>query len=58
MMGRAVPAARISRTEDFLRAYFHPITTPVQDDVINASAVAAKNILIGSGLGATGVEGA
>ena len=38
------------------RAYFDDIKTPVQVDITRDRAVAAKNILIGSGLG-TGEAG-
>jgi len=34
------------------RAYFHDIKSPVQVDITRDRAVAAKNIFIGSGLGA------
>ena len=45
------PAARVSRTIDFPRAYFQPIMRPVHVDTARASAVAAKNIFMGSELG-------
>jgi len=50
------PAARVSRTIDFRRAYFQPIVRPVHVETASASAVAAKNIFIGSELGG-GVAG-
>src|SRR6201986_1266561 len=49
--GIRTPAARVSRTIDFRRAYFQPIMRPVHVDMASASAVAAKNIFMGSELG-------
>ena len=38
------------QTIDFRRAYFHAIMMPVHVDTASASAVAAKNIFVGSEL--------
>src|ERR1700735_511814 len=54
--GIRTPAARVSGTIDFRRAYFQPIMRPVHVDTASASVVAAKNILIGSESGG-GVAG-
>jgi hypothetical protein len=44
------------QTIDFRRAYFNAIMMPVHVDTASASAVAAKNIFVGSELGG-GVDG-
>jgi hypothetical protein len=50
------PAARVSRKIDFRRGYFQPIMRPVHVDTASASAVASKDIFMGSELGG-GVAG-
>ena len=47
-----IPARSMPTTTALRRAYFHDIKSPVQVDITRARAVAAKNIFIGSGLGA------
>jgi hypothetical protein len=54
--GIRTPAAMMSRTIDFRRAYFHAIMMPVHVDTASASTAAAKNIFVGSELGG-GVAG-
>jgi hypothetical protein len=51
-MGQAIPARSTPTTTALRRAYFREIKSPVQVDITRARAVAAKNIFIGSGLGA------
>lgn len=51
-----MPARSTPTTTIFSRAYFHDMKSPVQVDITSASAVAAKNILMGNGLGADEAE--
>ncbi len=55
MLGTRIPAASTAKTYDLRRAYFHAMTMPVQVEITNASAVAAKKHFIGSGFGAADV---
>ncbi len=50
--GQVIPARSMPTTTALRRAYFHDIKSPVQVDITRDRAVAAKNIFIGSGLGA------